>query len=115
MNYRSDFSIYNSPVICGKFSSMEEVARYIGGTNHSILLDYILLFAYLGDDSDIKSVIITTSSYADKLAISVVYSNYSMIYTSVSAGWLLRFIEKVGEDKKLKELYNGLVSRFIDQ
>lgn len=115
MKYRSDFSVYNPPVICGKFNNSEDVARYIGGTNHSVLLDYILLFAYLGDDSDIRSVIITTSSYIDKLSISVVYTNYSMIYTSMYANWLLRFIEKVGEDKKLKVLYNGLVSRFLDQ
>lgn len=113
MKIREDLNISEPPYYCGDIKDIRDAANCIIGTNHSVILNYILLFAYSGDQGGIRSVIITTSNRPGKLSISIIYDNYSMIYQSMDSQWLISFIESL-TDKKLLVLRNGLLEKFIE-
>ena len=113
MKIREDLNISEPPYFCGDIKDINDAASCIIGTLHSILLNYILLFVYSGNSCGIRSVIITTSDRVGKLSISIIYDNYNMIYQSMSSDWLINFIESL-EDKKMKELKEGLINKFIE-
>ena len=113
MKIRENLSIHEPPYYCGGIKDIHDAANCIIGTNHSVILNYILLFAYSGDSGGIKSVIITTSNRLGKLSISIMYDNYSMIYQSMDGTWLISFIESI-TDKKLSQLKDGLIEKFIE-
>lgn len=114
MNMKSYDDLISEPPMIVGWSSVSEVADYISNTNHNIILNGYLLFAYLGKDI-IKSVIITTGNKYETYRISVFYEGYGMIHSGVKLNQLNHYINEFSKEKKLKVLYDKCLDRFYNE
>lgn len=102
--------ISEPPSIYG-FKDVNEVANFISGTHHGIMLSGVLIFAELVNKDGIKSIIITSTSNMKKFMISIIYDNYSMIHSGASSEEIEMNIKSL-EGKNLKNTRENLESKF---
>lgn len=113
LRLKSIDEILSSPYLLVGFTSIDQAAKYISNSPHSILLNGCLLYAYLGEGS-VKSVVITSHRKRGKIMVSVMYDGYKMIHCGRKIEHLESLIYEFESDKRLKLLHDSLKSRFYE-